>query len=189
MKFKYTIEPFVVNSTAALTVVQYILKSMNFQADKKAKYDSKHIIYQRKLASRLGTYEHIEDEELEAKANHSYTRQDVEMSNNGQEEDKGWKAQIMVDPIIGILTPFKGERSLKRPVSEVTNIEIDTIAKKPRVSSQGKEIVTLVDDDEESINQIQGFTIQEEPSHSKEVSHVVSPSVSHSTSNLERIIS
>lgn len=73
MKFKYTIEPFVVNSTIALTVVQSILKSMNLQADKKAKYDPKHIKYQRKLASRLGTSEHIEDEELATKANHSYT--------------------------------------------------------------------------------------------------------------------
>ena len=73
MKFKYTIEPFVVNSTVALTIVRSILKSMNFQVDKKAKYDPKHIISQRKLSSRLGTYEHIEDEELAAKANHSYT--------------------------------------------------------------------------------------------------------------------
>ena len=73
MKFKYTIEPFVVNSTSVVIVVQSILKSMNFQDDKKAKYDPKHIISQRKLASRLGTYEHIEDEELETKANHSYT--------------------------------------------------------------------------------------------------------------------
>ena len=44
----------------------------------------------------------------------------------------------MVDPITGILTPFKGERSLKRPIIEVINMEIDTTAKKPRVSSQGK---------------------------------------------------
>ena len=62
MKFKYTIEPFVVNSTFGLIVIWNILKSMNFQSDKKAKYDPKHIISQRKLASRLGTYEHIEYE-------------------------------------------------------------------------------------------------------------------------------
>ena len=48
------------------------------------------------------------------------------MSSNGQEEDKGTEAQIMVDPITRILTPFKGERSLKRPIIEVTNMEIDT---------------------------------------------------------------
>ena len=68
-------------------------------------------------------------------------------------------------------------------------MEIDTTTKKPRVSSQGKEIVTLEDDEEESINQIQGSPILEEPSHSKEVSHTASPSISHSTSNSERTIS
>ena len=95
----------------------------------------------------------------------------------------------MIDPITGIPTPFKDEKSLKRLITEVTNMEVDTTAKKPRLSSQGKEIVTLEDDEEESINQIQGFPIQEELSHSKEVSHIVSPSVSHSISNSERTIS
>ena len=72
MKFKYTIEPFVVDSTATLTIVQNILKSMNLQVDKKDNYDPKHIISQRKTISRLGTYEHVEDEVLALIANHSY---------------------------------------------------------------------------------------------------------------------
>ena len=74
MKFKYRIEPFVVSSTSAIIVVQSILRSMNFHFDKKAKYDPKHIISQRKVASRLGKYEHQEDEELVAKANHNYIK-------------------------------------------------------------------------------------------------------------------
>ena len=45
--------------------------------------------------------------------------------------------------------------------------------------------MTLDDDEEESINQIQGFPIEEESSHNKEVSH----SVSHSVSTSERTIS
>jgi hypothetical protein len=92
MKFKYIIEPFVFNSIATLTVVHNVLKSMHFQVDKKDEYDPKHIIYQRKIASRVGTYEHTEDEELALKANHSYTGQDVEMSSNEQEEHKGSEA-------------------------------------------------------------------------------------------------
>lgn len=76
------------------------------------------------------------------------------MSSNEQEEDKGSEAQVMVDPITGTITPFKGERSLKIPATEVTNMEIDTTTKKPKVSTQGKEIVTLEDEEEESINQI-----------------------------------
>ena len=41
----------------------------------------------------------------------------------------------MVDPVTGIITPFKGERTLKRHTTEVTNMEIDTATKKPRVST------------------------------------------------------
>ena len=58
----------------------------------------------------------------------------------------------MVDPVIGIVTPFKGEKTWKRPTAEVTNMEIDFAAKKSRVSTHGKEIVIVDDDDEESIN-------------------------------------
>ena len=65
----------------------------------------------------------------------------------------------MIGPITGKPTPFKDERTLKRPITEVTNIEVDTTAKNPRVSSQGKEIVTLEDDEEESINRIEEFPI------------------------------
>jgi len=136
MNFKYTIEPFVVNSTFVVTFFQSILKSMNFQSDKKVKYDPKHIISQRKLAPRLGTCENIED--VEAKANHSYTGRDAEMSSSGKKEDKGSKERTMIDTITGTLTPFKGERSLKRPITEITNIEVDTTVKKERVFTQGK---------------------------------------------------
>ena len=88
MKFRYTIDPFVVISTSIVTVVQSILRSMNFQSNKKAKYDPKHIISQRKVASRLGTYEHQEDEELVVKTNQSYTEQDAEMFSSGKEQYK-----------------------------------------------------------------------------------------------------
>jgi len=64
----------------------------------------------------------------------------------------------MVDPVVGLITPFKGERTLKRPAIDITNMEIDTASKKPRVSSQGKEVVDLDDDDDEhSINKIKGI--------------------------------
>ena len=82
---------------------------------------------------------------------------------------------------MGIPTPFKDERSLKRPLIEMTNMEVDVSTKITRVSNQDKEIVTLVNDEEESMNQIQGFPFQEECSHSK--------GVSHSVSTLERTIS
>ena len=110
------------------------------------------------------------------------------MSNNEQEEDKGLEEQNMVDPVIGTVTPFKGINTLKRLAPEVTNMEIESIAKKPRVSTQGKEIVTMDDDDQESINQTKGIPITEENSHNKEPSHPTSPSLTNYASQSERKI-
>ena len=93
MKFRYIIEPFVVNSTAALYIIQDIMKSMNFQLDKKLNYDPKHVISHRKTTTRLGTCEHQEDQALAIMANHSYIEHDISMSNIDQEEDKGSQEQ------------------------------------------------------------------------------------------------
>ena len=41
----------------------------------------------------------------------------MDMSSNEWEEDKGSKSKVMVDPITWIITPFKGERSPKRPIT------------------------------------------------------------------------
>ena len=95
----------------------------------------------------------------------------------------------MVDPITSTITPFNGEINLKRPATEVTKMEIDIATKKPKVSTQGKEIVTMDDDDEASINQAKGIQIIEEPSHNTEASHLASPSLSHCTYHFERTIS
>ena len=102
---------------------------MNFQFDKKTKYGPNHVISQRKAVWKSGAYERQEDEELAAKANHSYTKQDAEMTNDGEGDDKELEAQTMIDPITGIPTPFKDERSLKRPITEMTNMEVDGTTK------------------------------------------------------------
>ena len=88
MKLKYTMEPIVVSSTFALSIVKAILRSMNFQFDKKTKYDPNHVMCQRKASFKICNYEHQEDEVLEAKAKHSYTKQDAVKTNNGQRKDK-----------------------------------------------------------------------------------------------------
>ena len=86
-------------------------------------------------------------------ANRSYIEHDVNMTGDEQEVDKGSKEQTIVDPVTRVITPFKGERTLKRPTTDITNMEIDTSSKKPRVYAQGKEVVDLDDDDDEhSIN-------------------------------------
>jgi hypothetical protein len=96
MKFIYTIEPLVLNSIVALPIIQKIMKSMNFQLYKNLNYDPKHVISQRKTTVRLGTYEHQEDQALAIMANHSYIEQDVNMSSNDQEEDKGSEEQQLL---------------------------------------------------------------------------------------------
>ena len=58
------------------------MKSMNFQLDKKLKYDLKHVISQRKTTSRLSTYEHKEDEALSLMDNKSYIEHDVNMTRD-----------------------------------------------------------------------------------------------------------
>ena len=86
-------------------------------------------------------------------ANKSYIEHTVDMIGDEQEVDKGSEEQTMVDPVTWLITPFKGERTLKRPATDITNVEIDTTNKKPRVSAQGKEVLDLDDDDDEhSIN-------------------------------------
>jgi hypothetical protein len=97
MKFKYTMEPFVVNTTSSLSIIQNILKTMNFQFDKKLKYDPKHIISQRKTTSRMGTYEHKHDESLALMANKSYIEDGADMTGDEQEVDKGSEEQTMVE--------------------------------------------------------------------------------------------
>jgi len=82
-------DPFVVNTTFALPIIQNIIKSMDFQLDKKLKYDPKHVISQRKETSRLGTYEHKEDEALAHMASKIYIEHDVNMTRYEQEVKKG----------------------------------------------------------------------------------------------------
>ena len=45
IKFKYTIEPFVVSDNAALQIIEDILKGMNFKKEQAINYDPKGIIH------------------------------------------------------------------------------------------------------------------------------------------------
>lgn len=57
MKFKFTLEPFVIESIYVITVVDHILNSMNFKTDKSLRYDPKKVIHQRRLNMNLKGYE------------------------------------------------------------------------------------------------------------------------------------
>ena len=51
---------------------------------------------------------------------------------------------------------------MKRHSTYIVDKDIDIITKKSRVSAQGKEVVDLEEDDEESINKGKGTIVEEE---------------------------
>ena len=69
LKFKWTVEPFVIDSFPALYKIEIIMKSMAFQTDRVIKYDPKGIIDQIKIAASIGHYDVDLDELLPALAN------------------------------------------------------------------------------------------------------------------------
>ena len=57
IKFKFTLEPFVVEYVYVVTIIDQIMESMNFQTFKSLRYDPKKVIHQRKLDVNLSGYE------------------------------------------------------------------------------------------------------------------------------------
>ena len=57
INFKFTLEPFVVESVYVVTIIDRIMESMNFQTNKSLRYDPKKVIHQRKLDVNLSGYE------------------------------------------------------------------------------------------------------------------------------------
>ena len=45
IQFKFTLEPFVVESVYAVSIIDQIMESMNFQIDKSLRYDPKKVIH------------------------------------------------------------------------------------------------------------------------------------------------
>ena len=64
MKFKFTLEPFVVEFVHVVTIIDQIMKSMNFKTYKSLRYNPKKVIHQRKLDVNLSGYEAEQDEVL-----------------------------------------------------------------------------------------------------------------------------
>ena len=64
IKFKFTLEPFVVESVYVVTIIDQIMESMQFQTNKSLRYDPKKVIHQRKIDVNLRGYEAYQDEVL-----------------------------------------------------------------------------------------------------------------------------
>ena len=75
IKFKFTLEPFVVEYVGSVTIIDIIMKSMCFQIDRSLIYDPKKIINQRKLEVNMSGYEAEQDEILVALANNDFLEQ------------------------------------------------------------------------------------------------------------------
>ena len=88
MKFKFTLETFVVESTHVVTTIDQIMKRMDFKIDKSLRYDPKKLIHQRKLDVNLSGYEVEQDEVLVALANTDFLEQTRDDDNNSSSNDR-----------------------------------------------------------------------------------------------------
>lgn len=84
IKFKFTLEPFIVEFVTALIVIDKVMKSMCFKIDKSLRYDPKKIIHQRKLDLNLSGYE---DEVLATLANSDFLEQVEDNDSNGNDSN------------------------------------------------------------------------------------------------------
>ena len=148
MKFNFTIEPFVVKSAYAITAIEQILRSMNFETDKALRYDPKGVMHQRRMDMSLKGYDANQDEVLATLANTDLFEQ-LEVgdrsSNNSERSNPGKATYNQIE----VPTPLKGEKSLKRHSAETVDMDEDLVTKKPKMSIQDQEIVNIDDDDDE----------------------------------------
>ena len=162
IKFKFTLQPFEVESVYVVTIIDQIMEIMKLQTYKSLRYDPRKVIHQRKIDVNLKGYEADHDEVLDALANTDLLEQmgdDDKHSNNSDiiNPDKAVEGHITKVP-----TPLKGEKPLKRHSIDTTDMDIDVTIKKPRVFVQSKEIDDLEEDDEQSINKGKDIIVEEE---------------------------
>lgn len=114
MKFNFTLEPFVVRSIYAITVLDQILKSMNFQIEKSLRYDPKKVNHQMRLDMNLKGYEAEHGEVLVALANTGLLEQIEDGDRNNSSSERNNTNKAIKDQEVEVPTPLKGEKSLKK---------------------------------------------------------------------------
>jgi hypothetical protein len=150
---------------------------MSFDTDKSLRYDPKGGMHQRQIEMNFKGYNVEQDEVLAALANTDLLEQ-IECGN-GRSNNHNQSTQDQ-QPIkqAQIPTPFKAEKSLKRPSTDTMEVEENTSVKKPRLTEVGEEVVEIEDDDDRSINKGNTTIVEEE-----------SQGQSQSVSNTEKTIS
>ena len=151
IKFKFIMEPFVVEFVVVLTVVYKIMKSMSFQIDKSLIYEPKKIIHQRKLDVNLSGYKAEEDEVLASLASSDFLEQVEDNGSNESDSNMINLDKVATEQRTKLPTPLKGEKSLKRHSTNIVDMDIDVLNKKTKTFSQPIEVISINEEDEESI--------------------------------------
>jgi hypothetical protein len=154
LKFKWTMEHFVIDYFLALYKIKIIMKSMGFPIDRVVKYDPKGIIDQGKTNAGMGHYNANSDELLAALTNYDFLEPiiDIEFSDNTSNPMEMDKATIAHGTKIP--GPHKGEKSLKRQSADTAEMDVDTPSKRDKTSSHHVHIIYLDENDYQgSINQ------------------------------------
>ena len=107
MKFKFTFELFVVEYAHVVTIIDQIMKRMDFQTDKSLSYDPKKLIHQRKLDLNLSGYEVEQDEVLDSLANTDFLEQMGNDDNNSSSSDKINPDKVVEGHGTKVPTPLK----------------------------------------------------------------------------------
>ena len=85
--FKFTLEPFVVEYVATLTIIDRIMKRMWFKIERSLRYDPKKIVNQRNIEVNMSGYEAEQDEILAALANSDFLEQVEDKDNTDSGKD------------------------------------------------------------------------------------------------------
>ena len=160
MKFNFTLEPFVVKFVCAILVIDQIMKSMSFDTDKALRYEPKGVMHQRRIDMNFKGYEAEQDEVLAALANIDFLEQIESVNGSKNNHNQSIQDQQIVNQA-QIPTPFKAEKSLKRPSADVMEVDENTSVKRPRLEEAGEEIVEIEDDDDRSINKGKTTIVEE----------------------------
>ena len=149
-----------VKSVLSANVLDQVLRSMGFESDKALRYDPKGVMNQRRMEANFRGYEAEQDEVLAALANTDFL-ETVDSANGSSDEQDQHAQDQQATSQPQIPTPYQVEKSLKRPSTDIMEIDPGTSSKKPRLP-EIEEVVEIEDDEDRSTNQdITTFVEQE----------------------------
>ena len=92
-KFVFTLEPFVVKSIFVANIIDQILRSIGFEADKSLRYDPKGVMNQRRMEANFRGYDAEQDEVLAALVNTGFLEAIESVNGSSNEQDQNAQDQ------------------------------------------------------------------------------------------------